>query len=85
MIRLVLGLAGLTPAITGERRVVTLGSFLVWIAVGLLVGLFAAVVVDTVKMMLAVRRSHREQKELEKKLDSLLEDFDKAVRELGGE
>jgi heme exporter protein D len=46
-----------------------------WIAVGLTVGLFAAVVVDTVKMMRAIKRNQKEREELDKKLAKLTDDI----------
>ena len=52
-----------------------MGSFLVWVTVGLLVGLFAAVVVDTVKMMRAIKRNQKEREELDKKLAKLTDDI----------
>jgi hypothetical protein len=39
------------------------------------VGLFAAVVVDTVKMMRAIKRNQKEREELDKKLAKLTDDI----------
>lgn len=46
-----------------------------WIVVGLTVGLLGAVVVDTVKMMRAIKRNQKEREELDKKLAKLTDDI----------
>ena len=50
-----------------------------WVAAGLSMGLLVAVIVDTVKTMRTLKRGRREARELEKKMDSLFEDFAEAV------
>lgn len=52
-----------------------MGTFLMWIVVGLTVGLLGAVVVDTVKMMRAIKRNQKEREELDKKLAKLTDDI----------
>lgn len=79
MIRLVLGLAGLTLVTIVERMVSVVEGFLMWVAAGLSVGLLVAVIVDTVKTMRVLKRGRREAREREKKMDSLFEDFAEAV------
>lgn len=56
-----------------------MGSFLMWVAAGLSVGLLVAVIVDTVKTMRTLKRGRREAREREKKMDNLFEDFVEAV------
>lgn len=52
-----------------------MGSFLAWITVGLAVGILGAVIVDTVKMMRAIKRNRKEQEELDEKLAKLTDDI----------